>query len=79
MDKNQLSPEVTLKVRMYHRVRNQLGKSFALDVKENCNLISINNIGDVDNKEMVWKEFGKVDPMARIWQFFQLYPQMTNT
>lgn len=30
-------------------------------MKENCNLISINNIGDVDNKEMVWKEFGKVD------------------
>lgn len=65
MDKNQLSPEVTLKVRMYHRVRNQLGKSFALDVKENCNLISINNIGDVDNKEMVWKEFGKVDPNGK--------------
>lgn len=62
MDKNQPSPKVTLNVRMYYRVRNELGKPFELNVKENCNLISINNLEEyVDNKQMVCKEFGKVD------------------
>lgn len=43
MDKNQLSLKVTLKVKMCSRVRNQLAKAFELNVKENCNLIIINN------------------------------------
>lgn len=66
MDKNQLSLKVTLNVKMCSRVRNQLAKAFELNVKESCNLIIINNLEEcVDNKQMVCKDFGKVDPYGK--------------
>lgn len=70
-DNNQLSPKVTLNVRMCCRVRNQLGKAFELNVKKSCNLISINNLEEcVDNKQMVCKKFGKVDLCSKNLAFF---------
>lgn len=47
-------------------VRNQLGKALELNVKENCKLISINNLEEcMDNKQMVCEEFGKVNPYGK--------------
>lgn len=37
-----------------------------MNVKENCNLISINNLEEcMDNKQMVCKEFRKVNPYGK--------------